>query len=166
MATTFNWTTESTVALEASSSMHPIHGEIHEIRGQAVVEVVDGRIAPGQPPIGFIEADVDALKSGKKLEDIALRKQVEAKKYPTIRYEVRSAEGGPEQYKVAGAFTFHGITQEFVAEASATLDGGVLRVEAARTFDIRDFGVQPFKILTLKVHPEVKLTLHLVGREG
>lgn len=144
--------------------MHPIHGEIHDIRGEAVVEVADGGLAAGAPVSGYIEADVESLKSGKKLEDMALRKQVEAKKYPNIRFEVRSAEGGPESYKVSGAFTFHGITQEFVEECTARLEGGVLHVEAEHTFDIRDFGVQPFKILTLKVHPEVKIALHLVGK--
>lgn len=162
--TTFKWTTDSTVELSASSSMHPIHGELHDIRGEATLEVADGAIKLDPSPNGFIEADVESLKSGKKLEDKALRKQVEADKYPTIRYEVRSADGGPEQFKVTGAFTFHGITQEFIESATARVEGDTLRVEAEHTFDIQDFGVKPFKILMLKVHPEVKLVLHLVGK--
>ena len=160
----FTWTTESTVELHAKSSVHPIHGEIHDIRGEANADVSDGRVVGGSG--GYIEADVEALKSGKKLEDIALRKQVEAKKYPVIRYDVRSVTGGPDTFKVDGALTFHGVTQQFNEECTARIEGGTLRVEAEHTFDIRDFGVQPFKILSLQVHPDVQLKLRLVGREG
>jgi polyisoprenoid-binding protein YceI len=144
--------------------MHPIHGELHDIRGEATLDVSDGTIKLDPAPTGYIEADVESLKSGKRIEDKALQKQVEANKYPTIRYEVRGVEGGPESFKVTGAFTFHGITQEFVEQATARLDGDTLHVEAEHTFDIQDFGVKPFKILMLKVHPEVKLVLHLVGK--
>lgn len=144
--------------------MHPIHGELHDIRGEATVEVDGTAIKLDPTPTGYIEADVDSLKSGKKLEDKALQKQVEANKYPTIRYEVRGVDGGPDAFKITGAFTFHGITQEFVEECTAKIDGNMLRVEAEHTFDIQDFGVKPFKILMLKVHPEVKLVLHLVGK--
>ncbi|MDQ6909330.1 MAG: YceI family protein, partial [Actinomycetota bacterium] len=123
LLTTFKWTTDSTVELSATSSMHPIHGDLHDIRGEATVEVADGVLKLDPMPTGYIEADVESLKSGKKLEDKALRKQVEADKYPTIRYEVRGVEGGPQAFKITGAFTFHGVTQEFVEEATAKVEG-------------------------------------------
>jgi polyisoprenoid-binding protein YceI len=135
------------------------------MRGEAQVEVRDGQIQLDPAPTGYIEADVDLLKANNKLEDIALRKQIEAKKYPTVRYEVRGAEGGPEQFKVRGAFTFHGVTQEFMEEATARIQNGQLHVEAEHTFDIRDFGVQPFKLLNLQIHPNVTLKVRLVGQE-
>jgi polyisoprenoid-binding protein YceI len=160
----FAWTPESVVELNATSSVHPIHGDIHDIRGEAVVDVEDGQIVPGAGTSGWIEASVDALKSGKKLEDIALPKQIDAKNYPTVRYEVNSVEGGAGSYKVTGAFTFHGVTQEFVEQANARVENNTLYVDAEHTFDITDFGVKPFKILSLKIDPEVRLVLHLVGR--
>ena len=160
----FTWTRDSVVELHASSSVHPIHGEIRDLRGECEAEVSDGRVVAGGG--GYIEAPVEALSSGKKLEDMALRKQIDAKKFPTIRYEVRSVNGGPEQFKVNGALTFHGVTQDFVEECKAHLDGGSLKVEAEHTFDIRDFGVQPFKILSFKVHPEVRLVVRMVGQQA
>ncbi len=162
----FTWTSESTVELHADSSVHPIHGDIRELRGEAECDVADGKLVPGGSTHGWIEADVSQLKTGKKLEDIALSKQIDAKKYPTVRYEVRSVDGGPDTYKVNGAFTFHGVTQDFTEEVRASLDGGKLRVQAEHTFDIRDFGVKPFKILTMSIKPEVRLVVHLVGAEG
>ena len=162
----FTWTSESVVQLHADSSVHPITGDIRELRGEAEVDVDNGRLVAGPNAKGWIEADVSQLKTGKKLEDIALAKQIDAKKYPTVRYEVRGVDGGPDTYKVNGAFTFHGVTQDFTEEARASMDGGKLRVEAEHTFDIRDFGVKPFKILTMSIKPEVRLVVHLVGAEG
>ena len=163
---TFKWTSDSVVELDANSSVHPIQGQIRNLRGEATVDVQDGKIVPGPGVQGYIEADVSSLETGKKLEDIALRKQIDAKKYPTVRYEVRSAEGGTDSFKVQGSFTFHGVTQDFVEEVRATVDNGTLRVEGEHTFDIRDFGVQPFKILSMRIYPEVRLVVSLVGTEG
>lgn len=160
----YAWTSESVVELNAKSSVHPIHGEIRQVRGEAEVEVKDGQIQLDPAPSAFIESDVDQLQTGKKLEDIALRKQIEAKKFPTVRYELQSVTGGPERFQVTGAFTFHGQTQQFSEEATARIDGDALHVEAEHTFDIRDFGVQPFKILSLKIEPDVNLKLHLVAK--
>lgn len=161
----FTWTSESVVELSANSSVHPIHGDIRNLRGEATVDVADGKLVPTGAS-AWIEADTEQLQTGKKLEDMALRKQIEVKKYPTVRYEVRSVDGGPETFKVTGAFTFHGVTQEFVEEVNASIDGGTLRVEGEHQFDIRDFGVQPFKILTMKIHPEVTLKVRLIGAEA
>ena len=161
----FTWTPESVVELHADSSVHPIHGDIRNLRGEANVDVVDGNVSANGAS-GYIEADVEQLQTGKKLEDIALRKQIDAKKFPTVRYEVRSAEGGPQSFKLSGSFTFHGVTQDFVEEAKASVQGGKLVVEAEHTFDIRDFDVKPFKILNMSIKPEVRLVVKLVGQEA
>ena len=161
----FTWTSESAVELEADSSVHPIHGTITDLRGEAVCEVEGDKLVP-DGATAWIECDVAQLKTGKKLEDMALSKQIDAKKFPTVRYEVTSVEGGPETFKLSGTFTFHGQTQEFVEECRASVDNGKLRVEGEHTFDIRDFGVKPFKILSMQIKPEVRLTVKLVGSEA
>ncbi len=161
----YTWSSDSKVEIHASSSVHPIHGDI-PIRGEASVEVRDGKLDP-TGAAGHIEADVDSLKSGNKLEDFELRRRLDAKKYPTMRYEVRSVEGGPDRFKVNGALTFHGVTRQFVEECVARVDGdGAIHVEAEHGFDIRDFDVKPPKIGPLQVHPDVTINLHLVGRQA
>ena len=40
-----------------------------------------------------------------------------------------------------------------------------LVIEGEQTFDIRDFGVQPPKILMLKVHPDVRVRVKVVARQ-
>ena len=151
--------------LHAKSSVHPIHGEIHDVRGEAVVEVRDGEIALDPRPSGYIEVDVDQLKSGNKLEDMELRRRVEAKKYPTMRYDLQEATGGPKDFKVTGSLTFHGVTQPFPEEARARIENGTLYVEGEHTFNIEDFGVKAPKILKLQVYPDVRIVARLVGKE-
>jgi hypothetical protein len=163
---TFTWTNDSSVKVSADSSVHPIAAEIRGLRGEATCEVTDGAPSPGPGTTGWIEGDVAQLETGKKLEDIALRKQIDAKKFPTVRYEVRAVDGSAGSYKVTGAFTFHGQTKEFTDDCRARVEGGQLLVDAEHTVDIRDFGVKPFKILTLSIQPEVTLVVHLVGAES
>ena len=162
---TFVWSPESRVAIHANSSVHPIHGDI-PVRGEATVAVRGGALDVGSTASGFIEADVDSLKSGNKLEDFELRRRLEAKKYPTMRYDVRGVNGSGDRYKVTGRLTFHGVSREFVEECTARLDDGALHVESEHTFDIREFDVKPPKIGPLQVHPEVTISLHLVGTEA
>ena len=162
---TFTWSPESKVAIHANSSVHPIHGDI-PVRGEATVGEGDGALDVGSSASGFIEADVESLKSGNKLEDFELRRRLEAKKYPTMRYDVRGVNGGSDRYQVTGTLTLHGVSREFVEECTARLDGGALHVEAEHTFDIREFDVKPPRIGPLQVHPEVTISLHLVGREA
>ena len=49
--------------------------------------------------------------------------------------------------------------------ATAKVEGDTLKVEAEHTFDIQDFGVKPFKILMLKVHPDVRVRVKVVARQ-
>jgi polyisoprenoid-binding protein YceI len=159
----YTWSPESVVELNANSSVHPIHGEVRNLRGEANVDVEDGKVVAGPGTTAWIEADTESLLTGKKLEDMALRKQIDTKNYPTVRYELQGAEGGPDSFKITGSFTFHGVTRQFVEECRASVDGNKLRVEGEHTFNIEDFGVKPFKILTMKIYPEVQLLVHLVG---
>ncbi len=160
----FKFTPESVMEIHANSSVHPIHGETHEIRGEASGEVRDGEIMLDPMPTGSFEIPIDALKSGHRLQDIEMRRRVEAKKYPTIRYDLKEVTGGPERFKVSGELTFHGVTRPFTEEVSARIENGVLRAEGEHTIDIRDFDVKPPKILNLQVYPEVRVVVRLVGQ--
>jgi len=160
----YRWTTESTVELEARSSVHPVHASVSTLSGEANV-TVSGDSLDVSGASGFVEMEVDELKSGKRLEDMALRKVLDAKKFPSIRYELISVDGGPGSFKLKGALTFHGTTREFEEEVTARVEGGKLVVEGAHEFNIEDWGVKAPKILSLQVYPDVKIKARLVGQE-
>ena len=154
----------SRVWIEAKSSLHPIHGEASGLEGWIEADVTDGRVDFGNTPKIQVELPVDRLKSGNALEDAELQRRIDAKRFPTIRGEVREikhTDGG--RYPVRGDLTFHGVTRLMEGDVSVNVDGGSLVFEGEQTFDIRDFGVDPPKILMLKVHPDVKVRVRVVA---
>ena len=154
----------SRVWIEARSSLHPISGEATGLEGSIDAEVTDGHVDFGDTPKIRVELPVERLKSGKALEDAEMQRRIDAKRYPTIRGEVREVkESAGGQYRVRGDLTFHGVTRPVEGEVSVKTDGDSLVIEGEQTFDIRDFGVDPPKILMLKVHPDVKVRVRAVA---
>jgi polyisoprenoid-binding protein YceI len=158
----------SQVWLEARSSLHPIHGEGRGLEGSIEAEVIDGRLDLNGAPKIRLELPVESLKSGKSMEDAEMMRRIDARRYPTIRGEVVEIKQGPGgRYQVRGDLTFHGVTKTVEGEVSMFMpDGdGTIVFEGEQTFDIRDFGVTPPKILMLKVHPDVKVRVRLVAEQ-
>ncbi|MGH9038796.1 MAG: YceI family protein [Acidimicrobiia bacterium] len=158
----------SQVWIEAKSSLHPIHGEGTGLSGSIEAEVVDGRLSLNGTPQIRIELPVEALKSGKAIEDSEMLRRVDARRYPTIRGVVTEVkESSPGLYSMLGDITFHGVTRVVEGEVSISQpDGhGTLAFEGEQIFDIREFGVQPPKILMFKVHPDVKVRVRVVAQQ-
>ena len=160
----FRFTSDSVVEIHAQSSMHPIEVETHSVTGEVDAEVDAGAVRLDPAPKGFVELPVEALESGHTLQDREMRRRVDAKQHPTIHYRLDEATGGPERFELLGTLTLHGQEQQFSALVTARVDRGALSVEGEHTFDIRDFGVKPPKLLGLQVSPEVRVVARLVAR--
>ena len=158
----------SQVWIEAKSSLHPIRGEGKGMSGSIEAEVVDGRLNLNGTPQIRLEMPIEALKSGKALEDSEMLRRVDARRYPTIRGVVTEVrESSPGRYRMSGDLTFHGVTKSVEGEVSLSLpDGdGTIVFEGEQIFDIREFGVQPPKILMFKVHPDVTVRVRVVAQQ-
>lgn len=154
----------STVSIEARSSLHPIHGEASGLEGYFDAELNDGARADAVTPSARIELELDALKSGNGLYDREMMRRADARRYPTIVGELKELTPlGDGRYRVKGDLTFHGVTREVEGDVNVKVADGKLEMEGEQTFDIRDFDMQPPKILMLKVHPDVNVRLHLVA---
>jgi polyisoprenoid-binding protein YceI len=155
----------SEVLVEARSSLHAIHGRATQLSGEVEVEVVDGR--PGKSLRGRIEVPVDGLRSGNPLEDRELHRRADARRFPAILGEVRSATSdGDGRFRVEGDVTFHGVTQSVTGEVRVSVEGDRLVVEGEHVFDVRDFGITPPRILMLRVEPDVTVRIRLVVEPG
>jgi len=156
----------SKVWIEARSSMHPIHGEADGLEGSIRADVADGSIDLSEGPKIQIELPVDKLQSGKKLEDAEMMRRIDARRFPKIRGETTELKENGGRYRIRGDLTFHGVTRQVEGEVTICApDEQSLVIEGEQTFDIRDFGVQPPKILMLKVHPDVRVRVKVVAQQ-
>lgn len=158
--------TRSRVWTESRSSVHPIHGEADGLEGEMDVQLLDGRLDLSVPPRIRLELDVERLKSGNSLYDGEMLRRIAARRFPTIVGEVTEMRelDSSDRYRVAGELKFHGVTRRQEGEVTVEVSNDrTLVVEGERTFDVRDFEVEPPKLLMLRVHPDVSVRVHVVA---
>lgn len=154
----------SMVWIEARSSLHPIHGQAEGLSGSLDVELDGDGLDLSSTPEISVELPVERLKSGNRVEEAEMMRRVDARRYPTIRGVVRDIkpQGEDGRYLVTGDLTFHGVTQTVEGEVTLSRpDDRTVVVEGQQEFDIRDYKVDPPKILMLKVHPEVQVRIRV-----
>ncbi len=158
----------SKVIVNARSSLHPIHSETLGLTGVLDIVLEDGRVEPRAPLRGEISLPVNRLRSGNPLQDRELQRRIDARRHPRIEGTLRSVTvvPGSKGYLVAGDVTFRGVTcaHSDVLEFEE-LDGGTLHITGGSMFDIREFGMEPPKILLLKVDPEVRIDIDVYARK-
>ena len=158
----------SRIWVDARSSLHPIRVETTGLRGHLDTILADGALSADSPTTGSIEIEADRMKSGNTLYDYELERRLEARKYPFIRGSVREVQalGDGQRYRVRGQLEFHGVTRPVEGEVRLrVLDGRTLEIEGERVFDLREYGVDPPRILMLKVYPDVRVRAHVVAEQ-
>ena len=158
---------QSYVLIEATSSVHPIHSRTDGLEGFVDLEVSgSGRVDTTAAPSGELSLRVERLSSGNPFEDRELRRRVDARRFPTIDGRLTALHDTDRdgQYLVRGDLTFRGVTNSHEDEMTiALVDDHTLHLEGRSTFDVRDFGMEPPRILMLRVHPEVVVTVSIVA---
>ncbi|HZP28447.1 MAG TPA: YceI family protein [Acidimicrobiia bacterium] len=158
---------DSTVTIDARSSVHPINTRTNGLTGFVELAIEDGAVDVDAPAAGELVLAVERLRSGNPLEDRELRRRIEARRFPTIsgRLIGLASGSGPGRYRVTGDLTFRGVTRTCTDEMTVTvLDGGTIRLAGESRFDVRDFGMEPPRILVLRVEPEVRVRVELLAR--
>src|SRR5262245_38624959 len=156
----------SRIEAEARSSIHPIRIETEGLEGYFEAEVSGDRIDASVTPSGRVELDAERLKTGNGLYDHELERRLEMRKFPRIRGEVRAMrEIDAGRWAVRGDLTFHGVTHAVEGEVRLRgLDARTLETHGEQVFDMRSFGLEPPRLLMLKVHPEVRVRGSVVAR--
>lgn len=160
----------STVWIDMRTNLHGAHVETNGLEGFLDAELADGRIDLATPSAARLELAVDRLRSDNPLFERELRRRVDARRHPRIVGELRGLRelGPPGSYAAEGDLTFHGVTRRVTGELRLLVEGdGAIRLQGEQVFDIRDFGIDPPKLLLLKADPEVKVRVRLDAvREG
>ena len=119
-------------------------------------------------PGAHLELPVEQLSSGNPLEDRELRRRIDARRYPTIAGDLTLMEETEEvgRYRVAGDLTFKGVTRRYEDEMTLEARNGAMVILAGeRIFDVRDFGLEPPRLLLIKVEPDVTVRVAIVAEK-
>jgi polyisoprenoid-binding protein YceI len=67
---------------------------------------------------------------------------------------------------VLGQLEFHGVARPVEGEVRLrVVDERTLEIEGERVFDLRDYGLEPPRILMLKVYPEVRVRAQVIAEQ-
>jgi polyisoprenoid-binding protein YceI len=118
-------------------------------------------------PKAHLELEVDRLESGNRMYDHELERRLDVRRYPRVKGDVSDVlpiDGG-NRCRVKGDLSLHGVTRSVEGEVTfRVLDDDTIEIEGEKTIDMRSFGLEPPKILVLRVHPEVKIRARLIAK--
>jgi len=157
----------SRVWIEARSNLHPIHSTTDGLEGYIDLEAAaTGKLDAVAQPAGKLSLRVSRLSSGNRLEDREMQKRINARRFPTVDGVLTDMQpaGGDGCYKVTGDVVFRGISRRCEDEMTVNcVDERTIKLEGASNFDIRDFGMEPPRILMLRVEPDVSVRVEIVA---
>jgi polyisoprenoid-binding protein YceI len=157
----------STVTINARSNVHPIHSSTDGLEGYVELSLrSDGAVDLAARPVAELSLPVRRLSSGNALEDREMQKRIDARRYPTIAGALQEMEqaDADSSYRVSGEITFRGVSRRHSDHLTIRqFDDETINLVGTSRFDIRDFGMEPPRILILKVHPEVEVGVDIVA---
>ncbi len=157
----------SRVVIDARSSLHPIHASTEGLEG--FVELTfgaGGGLDLSAKAAGKVSLNAERLSSGNRLEDREMMKRIDVRRYPTIEGSLQSVAPGGEDgtYVVRGEVVFHGVSRVKQDQmAIRALDERTVSLKGTSRFDIREWGMEPPRVLMLRVEPEVDVTVDIVA---
>ncbi|MGH9046788.1 MAG: YceI family protein [Acidimicrobiales bacterium] len=156
----------SRVWIDARSTLHPIHSSTDGLEGFVDLEFgSDGSLDSGADASGKLSLAVDRLSSGKRMEDRELQRSLDARRFPTIEGELRGVDHqGEDRYRVLGDITVRGTSCSHEDEMTIrSLGASTIELAGSSRFDIRDFGLEPPRVLMIKVFPEVNVRVQIAA---
>jgi polyisoprenoid-binding protein YceI len=155
----------SHVWIDARSNVHPIHSSTDGLEGFVELDLeAAGGVDMSVQPTGKLSLSVDKLSSGNRLEDRELHKRIDSRRFPTIEGVLTdmSPDGEDGSYRVSGDITFKGVSQHHQDNMRIrAVDDSTIQLEGSSRFDIREFGMEPPRMLMLKVEPEVDIRVEI-----
>lgn len=155
--------------IDARSNVHPIHASTDGLEGYVDIELVsDGGVDVEAGPSGKLSLSVDKIRSGNRMEDRELNKRIESRRFPTIVGVLNAMEpsGRAGGYRVRGDITFRGVTHSCEELMNISrVDDRTIRLDGRSRLDIRQFGMEPPRVLMARVEPEVDIRVEIVAIE-
>jgi polyisoprenoid-binding protein YceI len=156
----------SELAAVANSSVHPIHGSASRLEGWIEANVVDGVVDTELPASAQIELQTTALQADNVLVNREIQRRLDARRFPVVRADVTQVTGpSGGRYNVSGKLSLRHVTHEVSGTAvMQPQPDGAIQVEGELSLDLRDFQLDPPKMLGLRVYPEVAVTVRITAQ--
>jgi polyisoprenoid-binding protein YceI len=158
---------QSLVAIYARSNVGSIRWETAGLTGSFAAELTESSIDPTVAPEGRLELPLEGLTSGNVVYDAELLRRMEARQYPLASARIHYFDpiGRQNRYQLQGELTIHGVTRMIRGTVAIEADGGSeVQVTGEKVVDIRDFNIPPPKVLRLRIYPDVRVRMRLVGK--
>jgi polyisoprenoid-binding protein YceI len=158
---------QSPVTIITTSTTHDTRAHADRLSGVLVCEFDErGHPRLDAPWSAELRLPVAAIKSGNPLQDRVMRGQVEAAKHPIISVKVTSARAlrRAGHYRATAQITFHGRTRTVEGHVTVRTDGDHLLINGEQRFDMREFDIEPPRLLILRVDPVVVVSVHITAR--
>jgi polyisoprenoid-binding protein YceI len=159
-------TAQSTVKVGLRVNLHPSHINADALAGFVECEVDDqGKPRLDQPYRAELTLPVDAIKSGNSIQDREMRRRFDVSRYPTITATVTHGEAleGEGRYRAAAQLTMHGQTREITGDVQLGVNGTTMSIDGQQVINVKEFGIDPPRLIILKVEPDVDLQVHIVA---
>ncbi len=159
---------ESTVDIDLNVNLHPSHVRARKISGTIECEFDrNGLPRLDAPYAARLTLPVASLKSGIGLQDREMRRRFDVKRYPGITATLMSAKALARRgsYRATFEISMHGQTREVAGSAKLKVVGGTLTIDGEQKINMQDFGIEPPRLLILKVEPVVTVHAHIVAQE-
>jgi len=98
---------------------------------------------------GWAEAPVETLRTGNGLRDRHMREALDAGRYRTIRFDVKSvrtaatAQADSASATLVGALTIHGVARDVEVPATLVRRANTVRVTSTFPLRLRDYRIDP-----------------------
>lgn len=162
-------TGRSKVDIGLKVNLHPSHITATGLRGTLEGELDEqGRPRLDRPYSAELRLPVDAIKSGNGPQDREMRRRFDASRYPEITARVTHAEpsnGGDGRYRATALLTMHGQTHEVTGDVRLSVDGASVTVDGDQVINVKQFGIDPPRLIVLKVEPDVDVRAHIVAEQ-
>ncbi|MFV9671890.1 MAG: YceI family protein [Acidimicrobiia bacterium] len=151
-------TESASVTFVATSSVHPIRS-FGTASGWFEAAFDGAEFTQGETLHGRFEIPVGDLSSGNPLVDREMKRRVDTAAHPLIVAEIETTEDtGGDTAKITGTIRFLGI--ETLVEGELIILPGP-RLTGVGEFDVRWWGLDPPRLLMLRVDPIVTVEIDL-----
>ena len=117
---------------------------------------------------GWVEGQVNTLKTGNGRRDRDLNKSMESEKYPTMRFDLAGvtpgiSRGDSTALTLSGRLTLHGVTKDVTLPATLIALPGGLRLRSTFPVNLNDYQIGGLSKMLgmLKMHPDITVYVDL-----